>query len=115
MGAAANATGAPRAALLSVLRRSIEQDSKTLTLRGSGGNKLLLLSLEHRLLLSLLLTLKLWGVAAGAREAATEEASKKPVVKQPTAKQIRESENGAREASRECARERRMGEYYCYQ
>ncbi len=34
-------------------------------------------------------------VAAGAREAATEEALEKPAVKQPTAKQIREAEKGA--------------------
>ena len=45
--------------------------------------------------LSLLLTLKLWEVAAGAQEAATEEALEKPVVKQSTAKQIREAEKGA--------------------
>ena len=40
-------------------------------------------------------TLKLWEVAAGAREAATAEAPEKPDVKNPTAKQIREAEKGA--------------------
>ena len=35
MGAVANATGAPRAVVFSVCRRSIEKVSKMLTLRGS--------------------------------------------------------------------------------
>ena len=37
--------GAPRAALFGVFRRSAEQVSKMLSLRGFGGNKLLLRSL----------------------------------------------------------------------
>ena len=45
-GAAANATGALRATLLGVCRRYIKQVSKMLTLGGSGGNQLLLLSLK---------------------------------------------------------------------
>ena len=45
-GAAANAMIAPRAALFSACRRSVEQVSKMLTLRGLGGNQLLLLSLK---------------------------------------------------------------------
>ncbi len=45
--------------------------------RGSGENKLLLLSLKYRLPLTLLLSLQLWEFAAGAREAATENAPKK--------------------------------------
>ena len=52
-----------------------------------------------------MLTLKLWEVAAGDWKAATEEAHEKPVVKQPTAKQIREAEKGAGEAAREYARQ----------
>ena len=60
--------GAPRAALFGVFRRSTEQVSKMLSLRGFGGNRLLLRSLQKRLLLSLLLSLKLWEVAAGAQE-----------------------------------------------
>ncbi len=42
-----------------------------------------------------MLTLKLWEAAAGAREAATEKAPQKSVVKTPTAKQIREAEKRA--------------------
>ncbi len=42
-----------------------------------------------------MLALKLWKVAAGAREAATEETPEKPVVNKSTAKQIREAGNGA--------------------
>ena len=64
--------------------------------------------------LSLLLTLKLWEVAAGARAAPAEDALEKPAVKKPTAKQIREAEKGAGEVARECARQRGMGGYYCY-
>ena len=45
-GAAANATGALRATLLDVCRRYIEQVSKMLTLGGSGGNQLIVLSLK---------------------------------------------------------------------
>ena len=53
--------------------------------RGSGDNKMLLLSLKCRLSPTLLLSLKLWDFAAGAREAATEDAPKKQAVKKPTA------------------------------
>ncbi len=94
-----------RATLFGFCRRPIEKVSKIVSVRGSGGNHLLLLSLKRSLSFSLMLTLKLWEVAAGAWEAATEEALEKPVVKQPTAKQIREAEKGAREAARECARQ----------
>ena len=73
-GAVVKATGTPEAALLGACRRSIEHVSKMLDLRGSGENELLLLSLKRRLPLSLLLTLKLWEDATGAREAATEDA-----------------------------------------
>ncbi len=45
-GDAANAMDAPRAGLFSVCRRSIEHVSKMLTLRGSSGNQLLVLSLK---------------------------------------------------------------------
>ena len=104
-----------RVALFGFCRSSIEKVSKMLSLRSSGGNHLLLLSLKRSLPLSLLLTLKLWEVAiTGAREAATEEAHEKPVVEQPTAKQIRETEKCAGEAARECVRQRRMEGYYCY-
>ena len=44
---------APRVALLGVCRRSIEHISKMLTLLGSSGNQLLLLSLNLGLLLPL--------------------------------------------------------------
>ena len=37
-GAVANAMSAPRADLFSICRRSVEQVSKMLTLRGLGGN-----------------------------------------------------------------------------
>ena len=50
---------------------------------------------------TLLLTLKLWEVAAGARDAATEEAPEKSAVKTPTAKQIREAEKRARSEGRQ--------------
>ena len=53
--------------------------------RGSGENKMLLLSLKCRLSLTLLLSLKRWDFAAGAREAATEDAPKKQAIKKPTA------------------------------
>ncbi len=52
-----------------VSRRSIEQVPKISTLRGSGGNQLLLLSLKWFLLFSRLLTLRLREAMAGAREA----------------------------------------------
>ncbi len=67
-------TGTSEAALLGVCRRSIEYVSKMLALRGSRENELLVLSLKRRLPLFLLLTLKLWEDATGAREAATEDA-----------------------------------------
>ena len=74
-----------------------------LALRGFGGNQLLLRSLKKENITLLLLSLKLWEVAAGAREAATEEALEKPAVKQPTAKQIREAEKrGGRETRSIC-------------
>ena len=73
-GVVVKATGTPEAALLGACRRPIEHVSKMLALRGSGENELLLLSLKRRLALSLLLTLKLWEDATGAREAATENA-----------------------------------------
>jgi hypothetical protein len=73
-GAAVKATGTPEAALLGACRRPIEHVSKMLAMRGCGDNELLLLSLKRRLPLSLLLTLKLWEDAKGAREAATENA-----------------------------------------
>ncbi len=59
--------------------------------------------------LSLLLTLKLWEVTPGTREAATEEALEKMIVKNPTALQIREAEKRASregmQATRECAKQ----------
>ncbi len=72
-----------------------------LSLRGSGGDHPLLLSLKWRLSLSLLLTLNLWEVAAEAREAATEEGLEKTVVKKPTANQIREAEKCASNEGRQ--------------
>ena len=53
--------------------------------RGSGENKMLLLSLKYILPLTLLLSLKLWEFAARAREAATENAPKKQAIRKPTA------------------------------
>ena len=64
-GATVIAMDAPKAAMLRVLRRSTEQVSKMLTLRGSSRKQLLLVSLKHGMLLSLLLTLKLWEIAVG--------------------------------------------------
>ena len=52
-----------------------------ISLRGVGGNQFLLRSQKRRLLLSLLLSLKLWEVAAGSQEAATEEMREKPAVR----------------------------------
>jgi len=49
-GDAFKATLSRKAALFVVLRRSIEQVSKMLAPRGSGGHQLLLLSLNYRLI-----------------------------------------------------------------
>ena len=53
-----------------------------------------------------MLTLKPWDVAAGVREAATEEAPEKPVVKTQTAKQIREEEKRAGSEGRQRGNEK---------
>ena len=59
-----------------------------LSLRGFGGNQLLQYCdrFKKTVLLSLLLSLKLWEVALGAQqEAFTEERPEKPGVKKPSA------------------------------
>ncbi len=53
LGCAAKATWASRAALFGVFHSSIKQASRMLTLRGSSGNRLQVLSLKWGLLLPL--------------------------------------------------------------